>query len=121
MRHEEAGLAVAHRLSQTGTVRGDRRRAARRRLDVAGRGDAQPAPTLRKVTSVRPRGRPRLPTSARVLAGTAPNAARRYTRGISRSAAQTTVAIGQLASAKAVVPNRCGTITQNGRAGNCVR
>jgi len=33
-----------------------------------------------------------------------------------RSAAQTTPAIGQLASWKAVVPKRCGTTAQNGRS-----
>src|SRR5438105_3144634 len=73
------------------------------------------------MTSTRSRRIPRRTRSSRVLSEIAWNAARRYTRGIKRSAAHTVAAIGQLASANAVVPNRRGTITQNGRSVSWVR
>jgi hypothetical protein len=69
-----------------------------------------------KMTSTRAGSTPRATKSSRVLWLMAWNPARSYARGIGRSAAHTSAATGQLASANAVVPNRCGTMAQNGSA-----
>ncbi len=66
------------------------------------------------MTRIRPAGTPRATRSSRVLSLMAWNPARRYTRGIGRSASATIAATGNGASWKAVVPKRWGTTAQNG-------
>jgi len=82
---------------------------------VASSGRYHAASTPGEITSIRSRATPRRTRSSRVLSEMAWKAARRYTRGSGCSAAHTTAATGQLASANAVVPKRCGTMATNGR------